>query len=497
MKIARFAFPAMVLAAVLVVGPLAGAATTIDLAAVRKDTAPAVCRVTVENAWGVPLALASGFLLGDGRFAVTDLGAATHPGVDRVSLHFQDGATIVVREFGMAEPALSLVLLRLPADAPKRQGLALAQGLPALEGNATVVVAGWQWSRQFEVVTGRLYKGPLIKEVAALTRVDMPSGVDAFVRVDGGRLEGAAGAPVLDAEGTVLAVNLDVPIRNTIATLAMPATSLRTALMAAVPQLRPLSQLPKPLWPTRPLRTPGGPVTSQAFLGVISQFKTAVACQRCGGRGRIATPYGGMGGGMGYGYGYGDYTMPCPTCGGETVVFNEAALKLLGTVAEQGTSTVWAPVVDERVRTKVRSGAQDTLVTLAGYGNHFQRELASAAASALESRGLVFPAGMAFKARVSRLQDGPDGRYLFITPQHTNATVAVRVDDLVPPPGKGLPPRKEPAEGSWILVAGTILGRCAADGRPSLFLLPLEWMTVPAPAGAPAFDMPRPRRPGP
>ncbi|MCX5685633.1 MAG: hypothetical protein NT049_18400, partial [Planctomycetota bacterium] len=73
MKIARFAAVATVLAAALAAGPLFGAATSIDLAAVRKDTATAVCRVTVENAWGVPLALASGFLLGDGRFAVTDL----------------------------------------------------------------------------------------------------------------------------------------------------------------------------------------------------------------------------------------------------------------------------------------------------------------------------------------------------------------------------------------------------------------------------------------
>jgi hypothetical protein len=487
-RAARMAFPAMALAAVALVVPPAVAAT-IDVAGVKTATGPAVCRVTAENSWGVPLAMASGFLLGDGRFAVTDLGVVARPGVDRVSLHFQDGVTVAVREFGMADPGLGLVLLRLPADAPKRQGLALAQGLPSLDGSAPVVVAGWQWGRQFEVVVGRLCKGPLIKEVAALTRVDTPFGVESFLRVDGGRLDGASGSPVLDADGTVLAVNLDVPIRTAIATLAMPATSLRTALMTAAPQLKPLSELPKPLWPARSLRTQGGPVTPQAFLGLISQFKTALTCQKCGGKGRVTAPYGGVGGGgYGYGYGYGDYTVICPTCGGETVVFNEAALKLLGTVAEQGTSTVWAPVVDERVRAKVRAGAQDTLVTLAGYGYRFQRELARVVGLALEKSSLTFPAGIAFKARVLKAQDAPDGRYVFLA-QDSSVTFVVRVEDLVPPGGKGVSARTAPPEGSWVFVAGTILGRCKADGRQGLFVLPMEWM----PASAP--DVGRPDRP--
>jgi hypothetical protein len=482
--------------AVVVLAALAGSAAdgaTIDLAGIRKDAGPAICRVSVENAWGVPLALASGFLLGDGRFAVTDLGAVARTGVDRVSLQFQDGATIVVREFGMAEPGLGLVLLRLPEDAPKRQGLGLAKALPPVEGNAAVVVAGWQWGRQFEVVVGRLCKGPLIKEVAALTRVDTPAGVDAFVRVEGGRLDGAAGSPVLDADGTVLAVNLEVPIRNAMATLAMPATSLRTALMAAAPQLKPLSELPKPLWPARSLRAPGGPVTDKAFAATVSKFKSSLSCQRCGGRGRVAIPLGGFGpgpggggaggGGYGYGYGYGDYTMPCPVCFGETAVFNESAMKLIEGLAQDGTCSAYAPVMDERARAKIRASGQDVLVTLAGYGRRFQREFSNAAGSALDRGGLTLPAGMAVKVQVLKAQDAPDGRYFFFSfsYQRSNTTFIVRAEDLVPPAAKGAAVRREPAEGSWIMMAGMILARCRADGRQVLFLLPFEWMPVAAP----------------
>jgi hypothetical protein len=474
MKTIALAFAASALAALLLVGPAARAAT-IDVAGVKAATGPAVCRVTVENAWGVPLAQASGFLLGDGRFAVTDLGAVARAGVNRATLHFQDGPTVTVREFGLAEPALGLVLLRLPADAPKRQGLPLATGLPALEGGAAVVVAGWQWGRQFEVVAGRLCRGPLIKEVASLARIDTPSGVDAFVRVEGGRMDGAAGSPVLDSSGTVLAVNLEVPVRNTIAVLAIPATSLWTALKAAVPQLKPLSELPNPLWPAKSLRGPGAPVTAQAFAGTIKKFKNALTCQRCGGRGRVASPDSG--------YDYGDYTMmPCPMCNGETVVFKDA-LPLLQRFVEDGTCTVWAPAMEERARAQVRAGAQDMLAILAGYGRRFQWDLSSAVSAAFEKGDGALPVGVALRARVLKAQDAPDGRYLFLSHMRSGTTLAVRADDLMLPAGRGAGFRREPAEGTWVFLAGTVLARCAAGDRKAFFILPMEWMPIPAPPG--------------
>jgi len=480
MRTSGLAFVAA-LAALVHVGSAAYAAT-IDVAGVKAAAGPAVCRVTVENAWGVPLAQASGFLLGDGRFAVTDLGAVARPGVDRVALRFQDGSTATVREFGLAEPALGLVLLRLPAAAPKRQGLPLATGLPALEGNAPVVVAGWQWGRQFEVVVGRLCKGPLIREVAALTRVDTPAGVDAFVRVEGGRLDGAAGSPVLDAGGTVLAVNLEVPISNVIAVLAIPATSLRSALMTASPQLKTLSELPRPLWPVRSLRLPGAPFTAPAFTTAVANAKSSLTCRKCGGKGKIRDPtlsssY--------YGYGYGSVMITCPTCSGEAVVLNEAAQKSLEGLAGQGTCAIWAPAMEERARAKVRAAAQDMLITLAGYGRRFQGDLSSTVGTEL-GRGNTtpLPVGTAFRARVLEALDAPDGRYLLLSTQvRMNITFLVRVEDLLAPAGKGAAVRREPPKDTWVYLAGVVLALCTTDSGQAYFVLPMEWMPVPAPGG--------------
>ncbi|MCX5655202.1 MAG: serine protease [Planctomycetota bacterium] len=489
MRAVGYACSAAVLAALVLVGPPAGAAV-VDVAAVRTATGPAVCRVTVENAWGVPLVMASGFLLGDGRFVVTDLGAVARPGVDRVTLQFQDGPPVTVREFGMADPVLGLVLLRLPADAPKRSGLLLATGLPSQEGNVTVMVAGWQWGRSFEVAVGRLCRGPGIKEVAALTRVETQSGIDAFVRMEGGRLDGAAGSPLLDSAGTVLAVNLDVPIRNTVATLAMPATSLRSALMVAAPQLKALSELPKPLWPVKSLRIPGNPVTSQEFLNAVSRFKTALTCRRCGGRGKIASSGGGH-----YGYGYSDYYIPCSACGGETVAFKDEGLKLLEGLVEQGTCTLWVPAMEEKARANVRAVALETLTTLAGYGRRFQGDVASAVGSELGKRDAAFPMGIILKARVLKPRETPDGRYIFFAPQRGNTTFLARAEDLAPPAGRGSPVRNEPIEGTWILLAGTVLARCTTDSGQGLFVLPMEWMPIGAPPPLPPPPPEKPPRP--
>ncbi len=71
-----------------------------DLQFLRGSAGPAVCRITVENAWGIPQAVVSGFLLGEGRFVVTDLGTVARPGAARARLLFSDGAEAEATEFG-------------------------------------------------------------------------------------------------------------------------------------------------------------------------------------------------------------------------------------------------------------------------------------------------------------------------------------------------------------------------------------------------------------
>jgi hypothetical protein len=462
------------------------AAGPIDAGAVRGSARSAVCRVTVENAWGIPEAIATGFLLGDGRFVVTDLGTVSRPGAAQVSLQFQDGSKSVAREFGMADPALGLVLLRMPADAPARTGLVLAAELPVLDGTAPVIAAGWHWGSQLEVVAGRLWKGPAMRDLAPLARAEPPAGVDTFVRMEGGRLEAAGGSPLLGSSGTVLAVGFDLLVRDMVAPLAMPATTLRSALLATPPQLKPLAELPKPFWPQRPLRMPGSPATQADVRAAASRFETALPCQTCKGTGRIT----GEGPGRGLISRFFDGHFPCPTCYGELVTPSEVSLKALSTLAEQGTRTVWVPVADDRARAAARAAAADILRSLAGYGPHFRRDHAAAVAAALHTAALPPPWGIVCQAQVTGADNGPDGRYVFLAPWRSQATLAVRADDLVTP-GYKTGARREPPADSWVLLLGAVLSKFKADSREGFFVLPGEWM----PCTAPPQPDPDDRRP--
>jgi hypothetical protein len=466
------------------------AAAPIDAGAVRGSARSAVCRVTVENAWGIPEAIATGFLLGDGRFVVTDLGTVGRPGAAQVSLQFQDGSKSIAREFGMADPALGLVLLRMPADAPARTGLALAAELPVLDGTAPVMAAGWHWGSQLEVVAGRLWKGPAMRDLAPLARVEPPAGVDTFVRMEGGRLEAAGGSPLLGSSGTVLAVGFNLLVRDVVAPLGMPATTLRSALLATPPQLKPLAELPKPLWPQRPLRMPGGPVAPAEIAAAASRFKTALLCEMCKGTGRIT----GDGPGRGLISRFFDARFPCPACRGELVTANEVSLKSLSTLAEQGTRTVWAPMADDRARAAARATGTDILKALIGYGPYFRRDHAAAAAAALRTGTVPPPWGIVCQAQVTGADNGPDGRYVFLSPWNSRATLAVRADDLATP-GYKTSARREPPSDSWILLMGAVLSRFKADSREGFFVLPCEWLSCTAPPEPDPDDRRPPRGP--
>jgi hypothetical protein len=477
------ALVAFVAAGLSVVSP-AIAAAPIDLGAIRTAANASVCRVTVENAWGIPVAVATGFVLGDGRFVVTDLASVARPGAAKVVLRFQDGTQAAAREFGMADPAVGLAALKVESTAAARKGLPLAAAVPALDGSALVAAAGWQWGAQLEVVSGRLWKGPAIKDAAAMARIETPPGIDNFVRLEGAKLPGANGSPVLDAAGTVVAVTMEVTVRDAAMSLAMPATSLRAALLGAQPQLKALAELPKPLWPERLLRLPGGPATTGELAASLSRFRAALACQTCGGKGKVAVPRSGL-------LGLLDSQVPCPMCRGEMIFVNKPMLLALGGLAEQATRTVWAPGADERGRTAARAAAAESLKTIGTAGPRFQNAFALLVGLALVNPVQEIPFGVLFHAQVEKAVDGPDGRYLFLKPNNSMAVVAVRLDDLLSPGAK--PPaaaRKAPTENSWVLVAGVAASRFDTGGQngagqKGVFVLPLEWSAVGAPQEPP------------
>jgi len=443
----------------------AAAAAKPDPEAIRPSVGPAVCTVTVENGWGVPQSVATGWLLGDGRFVVTDLGALKVRGAARATLRFDDGSTASAETFGMAEPALGLAALKVDGAASSRKGLALASELPELNPSALVVTTGYDWGERLEVLAGRLLPGPRIRTVASRSGVMPPEGVDRFLRIEGERLHAASGSPVIDAEGRVLAVRLDVRAKGMSIVLAMPATTLRSSLLSAKPALKPLSELPDPCWPVHILRLPGKPVGREAFAKASHAIRRAMVCDRCDGEGTIE--------GAGWIF---SRDFRCPQCLGTGIHLAPEVLEMLAEWARQGTRVAWAPEMDGRTRSGVRKIGVEMLARLAPVGRRLRRAFGRLGKLNVTRPKAGDPQGIILFARVTEQVDGPDGEYLMLDAFNTRTPVAVRVEDLLGHDGMGpLAGRKVPRKGAWFALAATVVSGFHTGRARGVYVLPFEW----------------------
>ncbi len=476
---------AALVAATLTCLPPAQAAAPFDAAAIKTSVGPAVCRIVAANSWGVPTAYATGFLLGDGRFIIADIGVAAQAGAGQVTAEFADGTSLTCKEFGWADPGLGLVALRAGAGDPKRSGLPLAAAVPPLDGSVVVAAQGCRWAGAPELVTGRIWRGAPLKDMASRARIEPPAGPDAFIRMDGGRLELAGGSPVIDPSGTVLAVILDLSVGDVTLFQGMPAASVRAAMMAAQPQLKPLAELPRPLWPSRFVRIPGPPLTAAEITHTFQAVKNAFTCQMCKGTGKVEVDRG-RGGFLGFFSR--THERECPDCGGGKIAYQDSLGLQLGALADEATRTVWAPVgVDERARVAARGAVSDVCKTIAAARFQFQRPYAMAVADEFAKPATRPPRGVFLYAQVQRHLDGPDGKYAILGAWRLPKEVAVRVNDLQGgPPGKApAGPRRDPADGTWVVVGGTILSGYNTGNGEGLFMLPAEWCTAGVPGIAP------------
>ncbi len=455
-------------------------AARLDADAIRAKVAPAVCTVTAENTWGVPVSITSGFLLGDGRFVVTDLGAVARPGVEEASIRFEGGRTLTASRFGLADVSLGLVALRVDGKAG-RPGLALGKQVPSLDGGTQVGIVGWQWGRDVEAAVGRLWGGPSVVDVARRAGIPPPATAECFLRLAGGALEAASGAPVVDRRGTVLAVYLEVAASGVGVPLAMPACSLRQSLLAAEPNLKPLSALPKARWPVRVLRVAGKPPKPAGFENARRRIREAMVCSRCGGRGRVRVDVADE---------VSAETVLCPRCHGEGVALESGVYELLATWAEEGTRAVWSPEPVGRVHTAARAAGREMLARLAKAGRHFRSAYAEKTSQDIDRLGHPVPRGVVLYAVVRETISGPDGRYVILEPVNTSNVVAVRLQDLMGrddrrgPGGVGRRPRKR----SWMILAGAVLSRFSGGRYRGVYVLPFEWTGCPTPGPVPGRD---------
>jgi len=422
--------------------------------------------------------LATGFLIGDGRFVVTDLGAVAQPGVERAVVRFSGGLVLRSERFAAADPGLGLVALRLEGSGPRR-GLPLADRLPAPDGSQRVALVGWPWGERPAVAIGRLWEGPRPADLAARARVRVPAGCGWVFRMAGGSLEAASGAPLVEESGTVVAVHLAIRAPGLEATLAMPAMALRRRLLAGEPRLRPLAELPRPAWPVEVLRLPGAPPKPAGFAGARTRITEAMVCTRCRGRGKVRMEVDGS---------LTEDTVPCPRCGGEGAALESGVYELLAAWALEGTRAVWAPGGATGVRAAARAAGGELLARLARAGPRFRAAHAEKTALDINRLGLPVPRGLVVYGEVRERLFGPDGPYLILAPVETNYLVAVREADLVPHGGRGplAGAARAPTRRQWVIMTGAVLSEFSAPGRRGVAVLPFAWRGCPTPGPVPA-----------
>ena len=156
-------------------------------------------------------------------------------------------------------------------------------------------------------------------------------------------------------------------------------------------------------------------------------------------------------------------------------------------VIELGTHLVWAPTTDDRTRATCRTQTRAMLMALINVGRHFDRAIDTAMADDASRTSAPLARGMLFRAKVKEHLDGPDGKYLLLAPLGSDTLVAVQLDDVMQLGGKtGLVDRKDPADGSYVMLCGMATSHFDSGKQQGLFVLPLEWMAIAAPAAATA-----------
>ena len=442
---------------------------------IHKTTTPRVCLVQAEGALGVPEAYATGFLLGAGKFVITDLSALARPGVEKVTIRFKEGEPVTSGQFGMADPATGLVAVALPEARKDVGGLSLSTEAGIGEDGLPIVVVGWRNGAEIGLATGRLAEAVPATDLAEACGVKAPAPELTFGRLFAPAKGMGAGAPVVDAGGGVVATLMH--LEGVDGLLAVPASALRSALLAAEAKLRPLSELPAPVWPALVPTLPGEPMTPQQFAGAVRAVKLRSRCDTCRGDGRVTVKkvvgkrrIGGMVRPV-----IRDVPKRCDKCGGDGIVCENGLYEFYARTAEGATRLAADPATNTNVMEAVVENTTSLLDALRRVGDPYRRRLTEQASKDLGKGRGPFPRGLVVYAqRLESVKHG--GRsYTFLRVYRSGVRLAVETAALDRALGAAQGAARSPGVGDWIVLIGLARASVELSDHPSVYVSAFGW----------------------
>jgi hypothetical protein len=458
-----------------------------DTLEIHKATTPRVCLVQAEGPLGVPEAYATGFLLGAGKFVITDLASLARPGVEKVTIRFKDGETMDSDQFGMADPATGLVAIALPEAKTDVGGLALSTAAAAGEDGLPIVVVGWRHAADIGLATGRITEDVPAADLAEACGVAAPAAAPTFARLYAPAKGIAVGAPVVDANGGVVATLMHVVGLDGL--LAVPAKALRRALLAAEAKLHPLTELPPPLWPSVVQTLPGEPMTPQQFAGAVRAVKLRSRCDTCRGDGRVMVKkvvgtrrVGGMVRPV-----IKEVPKRCDDCGGDGIVCEAGLYEFFARTAEGATRLAADPATRPNVMEAVVEHTTGLLDALRRVGDPYRGRLAEQAAKDLGKGKGPFPRGLVVYAQRLETVTHAGRRYTFLRPYRSGVRLAVPTETLERAvdarPGKA----RAPGVGDWIVLIGLARDAVALANHHPVYVSAFGWGWGPNLGPPPAY----------
>ncbi|MBE3071106.1 MAG: trypsin-like peptidase domain-containing protein [Planctomycetes bacterium] len=457
----------------------------VDALALRKAAEPKVCLVTVDGPLGLPLARASGLLVGDGKLVVTDLATLAQPGIQKVRLRFGDGRTAEAKTFAVADPALGLVVLRIEKPDPKFKGYGFSKAAVPEKG-MTAVAIGWKWGESLDLSVGTVLPGPATADVAKDAEVTDPPAAARFDAFWCTQMCVAPGAPVLTASGEVAGVV--VRFIGCHKMLSVPAAEVAKLVASAATTEKAVTLVPNAVWPGAVEVIPGRPTSRSEFAEAVRLVKRRSICTKCKGkttvRIRKLVGYTKNSAGIRVPL-YREEDEPCDKCMQEGIVFDDKLYNEFATMAEGATWRISDDSIPENERVAAFNGGMGLLAALAKVGSLYQTALIRNCRRDVDAPGRSYPRGFIGYAQVCETIEMAGCQFTIVVPQGSAALLMVDASTLVAEYSLGEPDQVQvPGNGDWVVLGGIMEGPAKLEGfepadvRP-IFLRLYGWMPGP------------------